>query len=48
MAGPEIVKLKKILREKAVPPGVEVPLEAMRKSMENLPSKRRTTFRLNA
>jgi epsilon-lactone hydrolase len=39
MAGPEIVKLKRILREKAVPPGVEVPLEAMRKSMEKLAFK---------
>lgn len=39
MAGPEIVKLKKILREKAVAPGVEVPLEVMRKGMEKVAFK---------
>lgn len=39
MAGPEIVKLKKIIREKAVPPGVEVPLEVMRKGMEKVAFK---------
>ena len=27
MAGPEITKLKNIIREKALPPGVEPPLE---------------------
>ena len=36
MAGPEIVKLKNILREKALPPGVEPPLEQMRKAMEKV------------
>ncbi len=36
MAGPEIVKLKKILREKAVPAGTEVPLDVMRKGMEKV------------
>nr|3V9A_A Chain A, Esterase/lipase [uncultured bacterium] len=39
MAGPEIVKLKKILREKAVPPGTEVPLDVMRKGMEKVAFK---------
>jgi acetyl esterase/lipase len=39
MAGPEIVKLKRILREKALPPGVEIPLEQMRKNMEKVAFK---------
>ena len=39
MAGPEIVKLKNILREKALPPGVEPPLEQMRKAMEKVAFK---------
>ena len=39
MAGPEIVKLKRILREKALPPGVEIPLEQMRKNMEKIAFK---------
>jgi acetyl esterase/lipase len=39
MAGPEIVKLKKILREKAAPPGVDIPLDVMRKSMEKVAFK---------
>jgi monoterpene epsilon-lactone hydrolase len=39
MAGPEIVKLKRILREKAVPPGVDIPLEQRRKGMEKVAFK---------
>ncbi|HXG21908.1 MAG TPA: alpha/beta hydrolase [Methylomirabilota bacterium] len=39
MAGPEIIKLKKILREKAAPPGVEIPLDVMRKGMEKVAFK---------
>jgi acetyl esterase/lipase len=39
MAGPEIVKLKKILREKAAPPGAEIPLEVLRKGMEKVAFK---------
>ena len=36
MAGPEITKLKNIIREKALPPGIEPPLEQMRKAMEKV------------
>ncbi len=36
MAGAEITKLKNIIREKALPPGVEPPLEQMRKAMEKV------------
>jgi len=39
MAGPEIEKLKRILREKAAPPGVEIPLDALRKGMEKVAFK---------
>ena len=39
MAGPEIVKLKRILREKALPPGVDIPLEQRRKGMEKVAFK---------
>jgi acetyl esterase/lipase len=39
MAGPEIVKLKRILREKAAPPGADIPLEVMRKGMEKVAFK---------
>ena len=39
MAGPEIVKLKKILREKAAPPGTDIPLDVMRKGMEKVAFK---------
>lgn len=39
MAGPEITKLKKILREKAAPPGAEIPLEVLRKGMEKVAFK---------
>ena len=39
MAGPEIVKLKKILREKAAPPGADIPLDVMRKGMEKVSFK---------
>jgi acetyl esterase/lipase len=39
MAGPEIIKLKRILREKAAPPGVEIPLDVMRKGMEKVAFK---------
>jgi acetyl esterase/lipase len=39
MAGPEIVKLKRILREKAAPPGADIPLDVMRKGMEKVAFK---------
>jgi len=39
MAGPEITKLKKILREKAAPPGADIPLDVMRKGMEKVSFK---------
>ena len=39
MAGPEIVKLKKILREKAAPPDADIPLDVMRKGMEKVSFK---------
>ncbi len=39
MAGPEIVKLKRILREKAIPPGVDISLEQRRKGMEKVAFK---------
>ena len=39
MAGPEIVKLKRILREKAVPPSVDIPLDQRRKGMEKVAFK---------
>lgn len=39
MAGLEMEKLKRILREKAVPPGVEIPLEQLRKGMEKVAFK---------
>ena len=36
MAGAEIIKLKQILREKALPPGTQVTLEQRRKGMEKV------------
>ena len=39
MAGPEIAKLKRILREKALPPGTQVSLEQRRKGMEKVAFK---------
>ncbi len=39
MAGPEIVKLKRILREKALPPGANITLEQRRKGMEKVAFK---------
>lgn len=39
MAGPEITKLKRILREKAAPPGADIPLDVMRKGMEKVAFK---------
>src|SRR5262249_3629730 len=39
MAGPEIVKLKRILREKAVPPGANITLEQRRGGMEKIAFK---------
>lgn len=39
MAGLEMEKLKRILREKAVPPGVEIPLDQLRKGMEKVAFK---------
>lgn len=39
MAGAEITKLKQILREKALPPGVQVTLEQRRKGMEKVAFK---------
>jgi epsilon-lactone hydrolase len=39
MAGPEIVKLKRILREKALPPGANITLEQRRGGMEKIAFK---------
>lgn len=39
MAGPEIVKLKRILREKALPPGANITLEQRRGGMEKVAFK---------
>jgi monoterpene epsilon-lactone hydrolase len=39
MAGPEIVKLKRLLREKALPPGTQITLEQRRKGMEKVAFK---------
>jgi monoterpene epsilon-lactone hydrolase len=39
MAGPEIVKLKRILREKALPPGTQVTLEQRRQGIEKVAFK---------
>lgn len=39
MAGPEIVKLKRILREKALPPDADISLEQRRKGMEKVAFK---------
>jgi len=39
MAGPEIAKLKRILREKALPPGTQVSLGQRRKGMEKVAFK---------
>lgn len=39
MAGPEIVKLKRILREKALPAGADISLEQRRKGMEKVAFK---------
>lgn len=39
MAGPEIVKLKRILREKALPAGAEITMEQRRKGMEKVAFK---------
>jgi monoterpene epsilon-lactone hydrolase len=39
MAGPEIIKLKRLLREKALPPGTPVTLEQRRKGMEKVAFK---------
>jgi len=39
MAGPEIVKLKRILREKALPPGANITLEQRRSGMEKIAFK---------
>ncbi|MGH8008803.1 MAG: hypothetical protein ACREQ3_17580, partial [Candidatus Binatia bacterium] len=39
MAGPEITKLKRILREKALPPGVNITMEQRRQGMEKVAFK---------
>lgn len=39
MAGPEIIKLKRILREKALPPGADVTLAQRRQGMEKVAFK---------
>src|SRR5215470_7052389 len=39
MAGPEIVKLKRILREKALPPGANITLAQRRAGMEKIAFK---------
>jgi acetyl esterase/lipase len=39
MAGPEIIKLKRILREKALPPGANITLEQRRGGMEKVAFK---------
>lgn len=39
MAGPEIIKLKRILREKALPPGADITLEQRRQGMEKVAFK---------